>query len=155
MSDIMLRRMAMMSEQGGGGGGAAEVLLASGNYVQSTDLGQSTDLSIPVTVTGTATRVFVIKDSITSGVGQTYAWYRDYGAPQNVQDAFANVVTLVKYYNSSGGSGYAARGATSALSTTISIDFKTNPTSIVCKRYSNNYYIRADTYHWYIYGTRN
>lgn len=151
MNALMLRRRAMMNEQGGGGGGggASEVLLASGDYMLASNL-EKTKMTIPVQVTGSISRVVVVKDSVTSGVGQTTAWYRDYSAPQSATDAFTRITEL-KYVNSSGTAAYAARSAITEPS--IYVDATTNPTTISCERYSNNYYIKADTYHWYIYGT--
>ncbi len=137
---------------GGGGGGSSEEILASGTYTLSSDI--TGNLVIPVSITGNyskITKIFVAKDSITSGIRQTLAWLRLYEAPSEVTSEIP-YITELKWCDANGTAGYAARSAITASS--IYVDSQTAPTVITCIRYSNNFFIKADDYHWYIYGIR-
>ena len=130
-------------------GGPNETLLNSGDYTVSSDLG-SGNMVIPISVTGTATKIVVVKDSVTSGVAQTFTWFRSYDTlPTQVTNEFSFISEL-KYVNANGGAGYAAKST--MVPATFYLDSTTNPTKITCARYSNNYQIRADKYHWYVWG---
>ena len=132
-----------------GGGGATETLLASGTYTQSTD---NTNLVIPVTISGSftkITKVFVLKDSVTSDVGQTLSWFKLYDTPAVAVPEFDNVTEL-HVINASGGYGY--QGRSNITITTPDLDSVSAPTQLTCIRASNNFHVKADTYHWYIWG---
>lgn len=142
----------MTKRTSSGGGGSSEEILASGTFTLSSDI--TGNLVIPVSITGNfskITKVVVVKDSTTSGVGQTLAWFRLYDVPSELT-ATISYITELKYCNSSGTASYGARSAITASS--IYVDSQTEPTKVTCVRYSNNYHIKADDYHWYIYGIR-
>lgn len=135
---------------GGGGGGGLYELLASGSYVQASDLGND-NLEIPVSVSGVAVEYYVATAPTTS-IAQTHAWYRTQSRPEITEIprltalAMHNAGASAAYYNGS----IAVNGY--PLATWV--DKFTNPTMLSCRRYSNAAPIRAGTYNWYVWGYR-
>ena len=140
----MLNRRTMMQTAGSGSG---LTLLASGDHVQENDL--TGNMTIPVACTGTVKKILVVKDSITAGVGQMTKWLRIYDDTPEIAEAFPRII-MHKFVAASGASGSGVDGYSS--SEPVSVDSVESPTTITLRRYSNNYYIKAGTYHWYIWG---
>lgn len=133
-------------------GGGGLTLLASGDYVVSSDIGTGS-MAIPVSVNGKSQVILCVKDTPRSGSGQTFAWVRfSLDSPPEIQSSFG-IVTEMLYTSSTTSTYYAARSALSSYPIPLQVDVATNTTKLYAYRYSNNYPIKADTYHWYIWGT--
>lgn len=130
------------------GGGGEMTLLASGNYVLSSDLGTK-NMVIPVSVSGTPMMILVVKDT-PRNAQQTFAWVRFLNnIPTEISTVFGATTEIM--HTTGTNTYYSAKGNSNAVPLTV--DSSTSPTKLTCVRFSNPYPIRADTYHWYIWGT--
>lgn len=125
---------------GQGGGGSGETLLASGTYT----FAGGRSLDIPVSFSGTATRVCVIGRDPATGTAQTNAWLNGNltlsdSAPF---DIFSSHKTVCRRMGTSGNTGWVCTVNNCTLANS----------TITCNGISGSYYPAALTYDWYIWG---
>lgn len=125
--------------QGGGGGGSGETLLASGAYTYDGS-GANNKMGIPVTLSGTATRAFVVAREIPSGLARTFLWLNGNLTFVDPVGSFPTTTITRKV---------AANGNQSNDANTSLVLESGN---IVCSAASGAYYPAAVTYDWYVWG---
>lgn len=125
------------------------LMTGHGDYVLSADT--TSNVNIPATASSPVKIVLVVKDSVTEGVNQGYAWVRYYDTGyEEIQEAIPEKIQQMRVFNSNGNSAiYATPGGGAAMWVT---GWDTAPTQITIVKYSYSYPTRADTYHWYIWG---
>lgn len=126
--------------QGGGGGGSGETLLASGTYT----FAGGTSMDIPVSFSGTATRVCVIGRDPVTGTAQVNAWLNGNLTLSDSTpfDIFSQHKTVSRQMAANGNVTWVCNSNNCTLANS----------TITCTRTTGSYYPAALTYDWYIWG---
>ncbi len=131
-----------------GGGGGSEVLLASGTYTESSTVNS---MQIPVSCTGKATKVLVVKHTAPTQ-NETCKWAREYNLPAEMENAVSFLTELASYVKNTGKYSYMTTSITNGRDVGILLDAVTNPTKITVYGYNSTYQIYSGTFDWFIWG---